>query len=353
MNKPAAWSEVVAGLQADGSLSATASPPAPDIALPWPVMVLQTIAAWIAAILLVAAFVVPATMGHSQAGFIIVGVLFATGAGFVLRQGASFFLDQAAVPVAIAGAVLIGIGLEPRQHVDLLIFVLAAGGFAMSSHGLLRFIAAGTLFGVIWYWLSPLYWHDWYDDPVAPTMLPVWFALVRNVLFGLGLWWLWARQPRPASIWAPTRLALLAVAVATTQDWEAWMMGGAWRGILLAGGLWPAWYWLVRLLALLPLALAVADTLRADRELAHPLLPLLLLAPLCLLSPAMAVSGLLIWLGLAQGRALLLGLGVANALLGFGHFYYSMAWPLLYKGLGLLLLATILLGSWLALRRSD
>ncbi|WP_211473497.1 DUF4401 domain-containing protein [Collimonas humicola] len=354
-NQIAAWDGVIAGLRESGALRQDAALPGHDDALPWSVMILQTIAAWIAAALLVAAVVVPAFIASNESAWIVCGVLLIAVATAVMRLNRqSFFLPQMAVPVAIAGAVLVAAGLKPDSW-ELPAFVLALILFALSGHRLLRFIAAGVMLAVLWYWMTP--WLGRYNYGLREHATWMWqLAPLRNLLFSLALWWLWTHPLKlfglgPA-VWQPVRHALLWFWLGA-QVWQA--IG--WHELFVApsdadqwlapNGLWLAY----RLLDLLPLLLAVFMTLRRNPGLAARILPLAVLLPLCVLSPALATAALVLWIGLAEGRSYLTALGIAAALAGFGAFYYNLNWPLLYKGLLLMASGIVLLLVWLSMSR--
>lgn len=350
-----AWDSVIAGLRESGALRRDALAPQHDDALPWSVMILQTVAAWIAAALLVAAVVVPAFAARNESAWIICGLLLIAGATFVMRRKRqSFFLPQMAVPVAIAGALLVGFGLKPDSW-QLTTFALALILFALSGHRLLRFIAAGTMLAVLWYWMTP--WLGRYGLELPELAAWKWrLAPLRNLLFSLALWWLWSRPLTlfglgPA-VWQPVRQALLWFWLGV-QLWQA----TAWHALFWAPSSADQWLasnglWFVyRLLDLLPLLLAVGMTLRRSPGLAARVWPLAILLPLCVLSPALATAGLVLWIGLAEGRGYLTALGSAAALAGFATFYYSLHWPLLYKGLLLTASGAVLLLAWLLTSR--
>lgn len=354
-NQIAGWDSVIAGLHESGALRQDAALPEHDDALPWSVMVLQTIAAWIAAALLVAAVVVPAFVASNESAWIVCGVLLIAVATAVMRLNRqSFFLPQMAVPVAIAGAVLVGAGLKPDSW-ELPAFVLALLLFVLSGHRLLRFIAAGVMLAALWHWMTP--WLGRFD--VSRQELAAWnwqLAPLRNLLFSLALWWLWTHPLKlfglgPA-VWQPVRHALLWFWLGA-QLWQTivWQVlirvtfsADQW---LTPNGLWLAY----RLLDLLPLLLAVFITLRRNPGLAARVWPLAVLLPLCLLSPALATAALVLWIGLAEGRSYLTALGIAAALAGFGAFYYNLNCPLLYKGLLLMVSGIVLLLVWLFMSR--
>ena len=125
INQLAGWDSVIAGLRDSGALRQDAELPEHDDSLPWSVMILQTVAAWIAAALLVAAVVVPAFIASNESAWLVCGVVLMALAIAVMHfNRKSFFLPQMAVPVAIAGAVLAGFGLKPDSW-ELTTFILA------------------------------------------------------------------------------------------------------------------------------------------------------------------------------------------------------------------------------------
>ncbi|MGB7196600.1 MAG: DUF4401 domain-containing protein [Collimonas pratensis] len=354
-NQIAGWDDLIVGLRESGSLRREAVLPEHDNALPWSVMILQTIAAWIAAALLVGAVIVPAFLARNESAWIVCGVLLIAAATAVMRLNRqSFFLPQMAVPVAIAGAILIGAGLKPDSW-ELTTFVLALILFALSGHRLLRFIAAGTMLAVLWYWMTP--WLGRYHYGLREQVTWLWqLAPLRNLLFSLALWWLWTHPLKlfglgPA-VWQPVRHALLwfwlGVQVWQAFDWDLLLE----TRVGLDSWLAPNGIWLARrLLDLLPLLLAVFLTLRRNPGLAARVWPLAVLLPLCVLSPALATAALVLWIGLAEGRGYLTALGIAAALASFGAFYYNLHWPLLHKGLLLMASGAVLLAVWLFMSR--
>lgn len=355
INQLAGWDSVIAGLRDSGALRQDAALPEHDDSLPWSVMILQTVAAWIAAALLVAAVVVPAFIASNESAWLVCGVVLMALAIAVMHfNRKSFFLPQMAVPVAIAGAVLAGFGLKPDSW-ELTTFILALILFALSSHRLLRFIAAGVMLAVLWYWMTP--WLGRYSYDLEQQTAWVWqLAPLRDLLFSLALWWLWTQPPNrlgiAPAVWQPLRHALLWFWLGV-QVWQAIF----WHTLFGAPAdadqwLAPNTLWLAhRLLDLLPLLLAVAATLRHSPGLGARIWPLAVLLPLCVLSPALATAALVLWIGLAEGRSYLTALGIAAALAAFGAFYYNLSWPLLHKGLLLMASGAVLLLAWLFMSR--
>ena len=91
-----------------GALDADAMP---SHGLPWWLQLLQTVAAWLAAILMLGGFLA-AFVSTTQSGtpLIMIGVVVLFAALAILRQPA-FFIRQAGVPVSLAGQLLIAGGL--------------------------------------------------------------------------------------------------------------------------------------------------------------------------------------------------------------------------------------------------
>ncbi|WP_035052832.1 DUF4401 domain-containing protein [Andreprevotia chitinilytica] len=351
-NIPRNWNAVIGSLRESGALAADAVPPDESQTMPVAVMILQTIAAWIAAALLIAAIVVSVFSSRSENAWVACGMVLIAGATAVMRLNRqSFFLPQMAVPVAIAGAVLIGVGIKPEAW-QMPTFALALILFCISGHQLLRFIAAGTLLWVLWYWLTPWVGRHWWLDGDEPAPWLIQLSVFRNLLFSLALWWLWTRPQNllgrlgPA-VFQPLRHALLWFWLGV-QLWQtSRLMGDFGASISHADWFEPTVGWFAyRLIDLLPLVGAVFDTLRRNPGLGARVWPLVVLLPVCVVSPVLATAALVLWIGLSEGRGYLTGLGIATALAGFGMFYYSLTWPLLYKGLLLMGSGGVLLLVW-------
>jgi len=361
MNQPskqiADWDSMIANLRESGALRQDAALPEHDDALPWSVMVLQTIAAWIAAALLAVAMAVPIFVARSDGTWIVCGVVLIVVATVMIRGNRqSFFLPQMAVPIAIAGAALVVVD-QRMNFWALTTFVLALILFMLSKHSLLRFIAASVMLAVLWYWMAlfPYLYHDGLREHVT------WMRQLSplcNLLFSLALWWLWTRPLKlfglgPA-VWQPVRHALLWFWLGV-QIWQA-AGTNALAPLQSDANQWltPNRLWLTyRLLDLLPLLLAVFITLRRNPGLAARVWPLAVLLPVCILSPILATAALVLWIGMAEGRSYLTVLGISAALAGFGAFYYNLNWLLWHKGLLLMASGIVLLLTWLFMSRRE
>ncbi|KAF0815441.1 hypothetical protein IGB42_00522 [Andreprevotia sp. IGB-42] len=357
MTTPTRFDEVVAALRASGQLAADAVLPVQEDSMPWPVLVLQAVAAWVAAALLTIAVVVAAGISGSNVLYIACGVVLLLGAGGLLRTSKVYFLTQIAIPTVIAGAALVIAGVDPGSSTTIWMFGFAALLFAVFPNVLLRFIAAVTLLAVLWYWLTPgPFFAPYSTDVPAPTSGMAWrFAAgaARDTVYGLALWWLWVRPVGADSPWLPVRHALLVVALLAIGGWADLFIGRPGGADPYWGMGWqqPVVIWALRLLGLLPLLVAVVHDVRRNPGLHRWLTPLAILLPFCALAPGVALAGLLVWLGLGEGRKVLLWLGVAAGVFGFADFYGRFPVPLPDKGLLLLAIGLLLVGNWAWLRR--
>ncbi|UXY13893.1 DUF4401 domain-containing protein [Chitiniphilus purpureus] len=341
------WDEVTTDLLASGALKAAQLPPDDVDDLPWPTQLIQAIAAWIASALVLGAVML--AVADAPAGQVAAGGLLLAGAGVLLHAQRTGFLAQAGVPLALAGAFAIPSGLEVDWAFwDWICLAIGLGLFWLAEQRLLRLICTLLVLGVLWYWLTPLGWDQRCESNCTEVFqfLPL---LLRQTLFGLALWWLWTRPPRRLAIWLPLRQALLLFWVVAS-----WVT--PWAGFGWSVGPYPTAHPAVGLLwalpAQLPLLLAVHDAWRRDPQAVRAVWPLLALLPLALLSPLLSLALLLLWLGLAEGRAVLLGLGSVVGISGFAQYYYSLHLPLLVKGLMLIAAGALLLWAWALLRRS-
>ncbi|TJZ65010.1 DUF4401 domain-containing protein [Chitiniphilus eburneus] len=335
------WPDVLEKLRTSGALAETAET-APPPSLPWPVQALQVVAAWVAAVLVIGAGMV--LVGDAESVQIALGVLALVGATAMMRLGRIHFLAQAGVPLALGGAFLIALATDLERHPALACCVIGMVLFWLAGPRLLRVIAAALVLGACWYWLNPRLSGDFFvPRPLADAVL----TMVRQLLFGLALWWLWTRPPRWPDIWLPLRDAVLLFWLAAL----CWQLSGSGWGLtgydLRRLGL----DLLMGLVIQVPLLLAVRDVTRRQPDALRVFAPLLALLPLALLSPLLSTALLVLWLGLAEGRALLIGLGCAAGLAGFSHYYYSLHLPLLLKGMLLTVAGVLLLGAWCWSRR--
>ncbi|GLS06304.1 hypothetical protein GCM10007860_34820 [Chitiniphilus shinanonensis] len=337
------WPQVIDELRASGALSGE---PADAVAteLPWSVQAIQTVAAWVAAILVLAAGMT--LWSASDGARMLLGAMILAAATAAMRLGRVYFLAQAGVPLALGGAFMMVLSSPLERHVAWSCFVVGAVLFCLAGPRLLRLIAAMLMLGACWDWLNPRWSGEFFTErPLADSLL----TTVRQLLFGCATWWLWTRPPRRMAIWLPWRDAVTVF----------------WLGALafVAGGRHGGWgsmapdldrlllELLLAALAQLPLLLAVRETLRRQPDVAPAVRPLLALLPLALLSPLLSASLLVLWLGLAEGRRLLVWLGCAAGLAGFHLYYYSLHWPLLLKGLALAGVGVLLLAVWAWTRR--
>ncbi|HSC79701.1 MAG TPA: DUF4401 domain-containing protein [Chitinolyticbacter sp.] len=337
------WNELIADLRGRGELAESAVLPMP--AMHWGIQLLQGIAAWVAAILVLAAILVPVAISGAESLQVLLGIVFLVGAAVALRRATPQFIKSAAVPFALAGAALIPIGLRLEQHIDVTLFVIGIGLFLLSPYRLLRFLAAALAFGVIWYWLLPERWFSYYGELEQLRYWGTYLAVARHLLFSWLIWALWTCRVRWPAVQWPLRDAALVIwlaglVVLVDQHLEAPMFG-----------LTAVRDWLPAIVQQAVLLWAVFSAVRRQPQVFALVWPLALLLPLAVLSPQLSAGLLLLWLGLSTHRLLLLWLGLTTLLFGYGAWYYSLALPLWHKGLILIGMGGVLLAGWGWLQR--
>lgn len=328
MNRTALWEQLTATGLVTGELPPPAAPP-----MPWPVRVMLGFAGWIGALFLLGfAGIAFSALFRSADAAIPAGIVCcAAAAGVFIALPKNDFANQFGLALSLAGQALVMVGLMQMTHdrphsstfLAMAIFEAALAAFVpnyihrafttLSANACL-FIAAGMLgapvlatavaaAGAALPWLfpremakQPALW-----EPLAYGCAIALLHMDGSLLIGTELW----KLLRPESQAAPPYVMWLgAVATGAIFVYTAWRLGA--KGPILAG------------------AAAVA---------------------LCgLWVPGVASAMLIITVGFATGRTVLMGLGI----LAFGgylsHFYYSLEITLLAKsialcGTGILLIA--------------
>lgn len=361
--------EVLARGIAAGLLPAgTQLPQSPE--QPWPVQLLTALGAWLVALPLLG------VLGTAFGGLIVEGVgAHGLGAALIvaavlwLRQGPGDggFVEQLAVPVLLAGVLLLGYGLMrdlpigPALGLLFGLSLLLAGwlppGWLTRLCGLGGFTAAGIAV------LESQAHADW--------TLPIdtaWWVLQGQGVLAIALLMAAgrARAPLPALRSAPAFGGYLhgwaAAALLGSMLWsgQAFLLGGiggafGWMGSPAGSGaavgdasigrgavsallaLWAAWELARRWASLRqPAALGLGGVVLA-------------------LALALPALGLVLALGTAarlRGRALLASGAATAAIWIVSAFYYRLEWSLLHKSLGLLAAAAVLAASAALWRRS-
>ncbi|WP_081687047.1 DUF4401 domain-containing protein [Chitinilyticum litopenaei] len=324
--------------------------------LPLTVRMLQALGAWFCAILLIIAVAIGPLSFSGEASALLLAPLFGlSGYWLAGRQSGSFLADMG-VPLCMAGAGLLPLAIDALQdgsyrwwqYLDLVYVLPAAAIWWFSRNPALRFAAALVLAAIVWYWLGLDV--SWLDEGAWVSYFG---AILRQTLLVLLLSWWWLAPPPWGERLPALRLALAVVALglALAERHYLWMSANLpWQGAGHMAGVVQQ-----QALPVLALVLAVCHGLRRERVPLRWALPWLAVLPLLLMSELFLYPVLLMWLAmLVPGRQRLLALlGGGGAVYAFSRFYYLLDWPLLYKGLVLIVVGFVLLGLAGLLRKES
>lgn len=370
MSAPRSREELVAAAVAQGLLPAEAVSPAAAPERPWPVLLLTGLGAWLAAVPLIGAV---GTLFFGVAGeqvtMYLFGVLLLAGSIAVLRsRSVPLFVEQLAVPMLLAGAGCLGVGLFddlPNRLAALLLCLLAlAIAWGVRTPGLRALLgfAAAAMAGLA------LLDERW----VRYDRMPLWLTV--HGLFGawVGMQLL-QRRILERGERARTAAALESVAtgwslcVLAGLAWFAgmsFMVGGAMGGGEVGDALvtiWRdlnSWGWMTRgqHLASLVLALVAAGlVVRAWPSLRQPACGGLAIALAAVATSLPSLGAALVvaaWCAVT-GRRWLASSAAATSVWIVGSVYYSLRWTLMEKAAGLFAVG-LLLGflAWLLHRQA-
>lgn len=316
-------------------------------ASPWFVRVMLGIAGWIGALFLLG-FVGAAFIINDPAFAAVLGAACCAGAAALFRVAdGNDFAEQFGLAGSLVGQVLIGIGLADFLRMDDPAFYLVVAA-----------VEAGLALAV------PNFLHRVLATSGAAIALAL--AVNQLSLHGLAapllcaaLAWVWLEPKRWAGagrIWRPIGYGLLLALLLV----ETFRLFGAEQWLGMRDGA-PGWFALHgpllgrALTAAILVWVTAALSLREEAHGAGRISPYtvgaaILFGLLSLKAPGLASASLILLLGFAAGRPILVALGVLS-LLGFvAHFYYGLQASLLEKSGILALTGLLLLAAHFAIR---
>ena len=336
-----AWERLAAAGIVAGPAPADAAPEAP-----WYVSAMQGVAAWLAALFLLAFIgVALSDLLREPVARILVGVTVCAGAITVLRLGArGTFASQLAVAAGLAGQALVAFGLLDGRWDRAPAWVAVA-----AFEALLVVAAPEPLFRALATMGAAFAARMALAAAGMAALFPAALALALVVSLALpqrraGL------QAQAAPVVAGLALALLAAgAVAMVEGG----FGGAHAA--RAWGAVPAWVGTVALAAVF--VGAVAWLLRgAGAAWTAPPSVAALVGAVAVTAAAWPMPGavvalLVLLLAFAAGRRTLAGLAVAALIGALAHYYYALEATLLAKSAALLVTGVVLAGAYVVARR--
>ena len=340
--------EVLTVLQQDGSLEGDLPSRERTLTLPWFVRTLLTGAAWLTAILLIAAVAGLIFAGAGESAMLPVGLLCAVGGIILMRmRDMPFFVEQLSVPFVLAGGGLIIGGLMEAtrswgdKDVAVTTLIVAPTLYVAGRGMALRLVGAAVACAAF-YWITMPRW-DSYEATSLSHML--WVGHLRNLSIGAGVWALWrfddelrARRLHEWLFPLTVVLTLNWVAIAVGEDFFVRMAWMDWGDVDRQSHL-----YIHEAIMALPLLLWLGERLQARDFVLADIVPLFLIIPVAVMSGILAVGYALLLFGMERGRRSLLCFGVAVSVGGFGWFYYNLIWPLWIKSMVLMLAGGLLL----------
>lgn len=352
---------VLADLQRDGLLGAELPPREQSLTLPWFVRTLLTGAAWLTALLIIFAVGAIGFSVSEESAFLVIGLLFAGFGVFLMRaSGMPFFIEQFAVPFALAGGGLSIFGILAFDHswsddntVAVVTIIVSAILYAAGRGMTLRLVGAGVAWGMI-YWMTVPSWHRYDYDGAGSISHMLWVEHLRNLTIGAGVWALWRfddeLRARRLHDWLFPLTLVLTITWVVISALEDPFVRLYWSN--LEGINQQAHLGIHELVFSLPMLLWLGERIQA-RDFSLPdVLPLFLAIPVAALSGILAAGYALLLFGMQSGRRSLMAFGVAVSVAGFGWFYYNLVWPLWLKSLVLMVAGGLLLVVGRQRRRS-
>lgn len=330
--------EVLAELQRGGLIAEVPPPLAPvPPATPWYVRVMAGFGAWLGGVFLLGATVgLFAALAKSPGGLMVIGLLL-LGAAFGIYRAARDIeaLQQFALAFSMAGQLAVAFGIEELMHwrtepMAWFVCLMQIALVIVMPHALHRFMSA--LFAAIAMYIGLQAAHA--------------AALGALVLAPL-VAWLWHSEPKWVAAGRRDLLQPVAYALALALlFWEAplsasWLFG--------YGG--DTWRFAVpRFLA--PMAygftcVALAGTVArelAPRVWSYWAAAVALVCAAAALAPGLVAALLVLLLGFAAGRRVLVGMALLAAIWYLGAYYYRLQITLLEKSGVMLATGAVLIG---------
>lgn len=351
--------QIVERAIAEGVLPADAVA-APPPERPWPVILLTALGSWLAVmpiLLLFALFMgdfFTRGAGPFIGGFLALGV----SIGMLRAAQIPLFLEQLAIPVMLAGSVLIGIGLEDSVPDDVawaLMGVLALAVAILVRHNWLRILLGATACGLMLMVMAP----NKYGAPSASFIFALYVSMAAWATCQLGkravptndMGLRTARAIDAISMgWGAVTLAGLALSAGRT-----FMTGAIFEGVVgFDGGSRDSSAILVwHVISALTAGAAAAHLVKAWPSLRQTWAAVvaIVVIALSLLMPTLGATLLFLAMCATAGRWRLAAMAGLSAAWIIGALYYQVNLPFVTKAL-IMIVAGAALGAsaWLSLR---
>jgi len=308
---------------------------------PWYVRAMLGIAAWLAAVFLLAFLGIglSGVLRNATAAIAIGAGICGVAIAALRLVPANVFVVQLAVAASLAGQGLIAFGL------------LDHGSWRNAGPWL-----AIAAFEVVLIALAPDYLHRVLSTLAAAvamrmalgalgwaTLYPALLAAVFVATQGIEL-----RSPARGALWAPVATGLVLALLLLVPSTLVWNELGGVRGALQLAGV-PRWLgtaalavvFVAAITRLLIEARVAWTSLTGMSALLAGLVVVLVAWPI----PGVIVALLVLLLAFAAGQRVLMGLAILALLAALGHYYYSMQSTLLVKAAALFAIGVLLVGA--------
>ncbi len=314
---------------------------------PWYIRTMVGFGAWIASLLLIG-FV--GSIGFAtDAGFVVVGVLFIGGAIFARTKSRNDFMVQSALASSLAGQALLAygiveiIGSGDFEAVLVIVIILNAILFFVfpdRTHRVLSILIAMTSFGVLLY--------EWKLNSIVPIMGPiaaaamVFFYKRQGVFIESGKGHLTRPLITGLMLTAFGFLLLSTVYILPELGWEFAFYPRPWISTLLLGALlfymgtqvWPQFG---------------DKSGSTGMTVFYALLVLIIAAAWAI--PGLLLASIVIMLGASSGNRVFIGAGIAFLFVFIATYFYGIQVSMLTKSITLVSTgATVLVARWLLLK---
>lgn len=353
-------------LDASGAARAAEALSSPATAMPWYLRMLAGFGGWLAALFLMAFFLVMLFLSESGLRSLsdlpAFGILLLGGAILLRRAERGTFSNQMALAVSLTGQVLVVVGVQPISTAGSALLVLVMQVFLMvlyvdQIHRVLSTLVAVFAIPVLLF-DSVRWWHDLPLASVGGALLVVTVLALPGVL-GLVSMRLWLREtasarPGLARLLRPIAYGLvmgmfgllLPPAYLFQYGWPGWGMffwEPMWpSAILLGAGLLYLVHTLLKERGLPPFGAFALSAYGAV---------LLLLWP-ALHAPGLIAAVTVLLLGFRRGDRLLMGIALVFLAVFLSAYYYSLSLSPLLKSLALVGSGAGLLGlRWVLLKQ--
>lgn len=343
------WSRLVERARAEGLLPAETRVDEPE-QRPWPVVLLTALGAWLAALPLmgVVGLLIDGLMQVSFGAYLAGVLLLALAVVLLRKPGVPLFVEQLAVPVLLAGAGSLAMGLArdlPPRGAAAVLAVVALGLAALVARPWLRVLLGAAAAGCLSVALA------WAADgvPAGDSTARSWWAL--HGVLGLGFAAAWSQEralgQRAGAIWATALESTLSgwllgsLAGLSLLAGMSFLVGGVLQpggSIIDLGGRATPGAQASQAGSALLAALAAAFAARAWPGLRRVALGgvAAVLVGLAWFMPSLGgVLAVLAWAACTRRLGLAGAAAFASAWV-IGAFYYRLAWPLADKALLLL-----------------